>query len=130
MGKCYDTMVSFKTLVLGASTNQKRYAYKTISLLLKNKIEVIPMGIKPGFIEGLFIVRPFSFQKNIHTVSLYLSPALQEEYFDFIIDLKPQRVIFNPGTENLELAKKLNEFGIAYENSCSLVLLSTNQYKS
>ncbi len=130
MGKRYDTMVSYKTLVLGASANQKRYAYKAVVLLLKNKIEVIPMGIKPGIIDGLLIVKPFIFQKGIHTISIYLSPALQVEYFEFIINLKPQRVIFNPGTENPEFTKKLNEVKIPFENSCSLVLLSSNQYKS
>ena len=67
-------------------------------------------------------------QENIHTVSLYIRPILQEEYFDFVISLEPKRVLFNPGTENHRFNKLLDEKNIYWENSCSLVLLSTNQY--
>ena len=69
-------------------------------------------------------------QENIHTVSLYVGAARQEDYYDFIINLAPKRVIFNPGTENPQFAQKLNKAGIFWENACTLVLLSTNQYQS
>ena len=66
--------------------------------------------------------------KNIHTVTLYLNPKHQKAYYDYLIELKPQRVIFNPGTENPIFYKRLKEAGISYEIDCTLVLLSTNQY--
>tara|TARA_S200000501_G_scaffold23690_1_gene20487 strand:- start:356 stop:727 length:372 start_codon:yes stop_codon:yes gene_type:complete len=123
-------MVNYKTLVLGASTNNQRYSFQAVVRLLEADIEVIPMGIKQGKIADVKIVPPFSFQKDIHTVSLYLSPPKQVEYMDFIFRLKPKRVIFNPGTENIIFSKKLSERGIFWENACNLVLLSTNQYQT
>lgn len=123
-------MVKFKTLVIGASINPERYAYKAIQLLVKNEIEVVPMGVKPGFVANLLIVSPLIVQINIHTITLYLGTSKQEPYYDFILKINPKRVLFNPGTENPKLAKLLNEKGILWENACTLVLLSTNQYKT
>ncbi|MDB4064070.1 CoA-binding protein [Flavobacteriaceae bacterium] len=123
-------MVEFKTLVIGASINPERYAYKAIQLLVKNEIEVVPMGVKPGFVANLLIVSPLIVQVNIHTITLYLGASKQEPYYDFILKINPKRVLFNPGTENPKLAKLLNGKGILWENACTLVLLSTNQYKT
>ncbi|MDA7570799.1 CoA-binding protein [Flavobacteriaceae bacterium] len=123
-------MVEFKTLVIGASINPERYAYKAIQLLVKNEIEVVPMGVKPGFVANLLIVSPLIVQVNIHTITLYLGASKQEPYYDFILKINPKRVLFNPGTENSKLAKLLNGKGILWENACTLVLLSTNQYKT
>ena len=123
-------MVKFKTLVVGASINPERYAYKAIHLLVKHEIEVVPMGVKPGFVANLLIVSPLIVQVNIHTITLYLGASKQEPYYDFILKINPKRVLFNPGTENPKLAKLLNEKGILWENACTLVLLSTNQYKT
>ena len=123
-------MVKFKTLVIGASINPERYAYKAIQLLVKNEIEVVPMGVKPGFVANLLIVSPLIVQVNIHTITLYLGASKQEPYYDFILKINPKRVLFNPGTENPKLAKLLNGKGILWENACTLVLLSTNQYKT
>lgn len=123
-------MVGYKTLVLGATPNPARYAYKAVHQLLNKKVEVVPMGIKEGVIASIPIVSVNEQQENIHTVSLYVSAARQEEYYDFIINLAPKRVIFNPGTENPQFAQKLNKAEISWENACTLVLLSTNQYQS
>ena len=123
-------MVKFKTLVIGASINPERYAYKAIHLLVKHEIEVVPMGVKPGYVANLLIVSPLIVQINIHTITLYLGTSKQEPYYDFILKINPKRVLFNPGTENPKLAKLLNEKGILWENACTLVLLSTNQYKT
>jgi hypothetical protein len=59
---------------------------------------------------------------------LYLNPKRQQAYYEYIIDLKPARIIFNPGTENPEFYKRLEAASIDYEAACTLVLLSTNQY--
>ena len=123
-------MVKFKTLVIGASINPERYSYKAIHLLVKHKIEVIPMGIKPGLVANLSIVSPLIVQNNIHTITLYLEASKQYLYYDFILKINPKRVLFNPGTENPELANLLNEKDVLWENACTLVLLSSNQYKT
>ena len=123
-------MVDYKTLVIGASPNSHRYSHQVVLRLFEAGIEVVPMGIKEGKIGNIKIVPPFTPQKEIHTISLYLSTKKQDKYTDFIIKLKPQRLIFNPGAENKILAKKLNTEGIFWENACNLVLLATDQYQT
>lgn len=131
MGERNDSMVvPYKTLVLGASIKPERYAYQAVVLLQKHQIEVVAMGIQSGEIGSTSVVEPFIKLKAIHTVSIYLSPKHQSAYFDYVIDLRPQRVIFNPGTENLVFTKLLDKAGILWENACTLVLLSTNQYQT
>ena len=124
-------MVSnYKTLVLGASLKPERYSYHAVVQLIKNNIQVIPMGLVEGQIDSISIVKPFVHLKNIHSVSIYLTPHRQQEYYNYLIELKPQRVLFNPGTENPEFAQLLEASGIYWENGCTLVLLSTNQYQT
>ncbi len=123
-------VTDFKTLVLGASLKPQRYAYRAVVHLNRKNIEVVPMGVVNGQIDTVSIVKPFEPLMNIHTVSLYLAPQRQQEYYNYLIDLKPKRVLFNPGTENPELAQLLTVSGIQWENACTLVLLSTDQYQT
>ena len=117
-----------KTLVLGASLNENRYSNIAIKRLRGKEIEVIAMGLKTGFVVDVKIDTQRIDFKKIDTITLYLNPKRQVEYYDYIISLKPRRVIFNPGTENLEFVKLLHENNIESEVACTLVLLSTNQY--
>ena len=130
MGEYHDSMVNYKTLILGASPNKERYSFKAVISLFNAGIDVIPMGIKEGKIANIKIVAPFTVLKDIYTISLYLAPQKQDQYLDFILKLKPHRIIFNPGTENKIFAKKLSASGIFWENACTLILLSTNQYQT
>jgi|TARA_A200000159_G_C7262713_1_gene313835 hypothetical protein len=116
------------TLVLGASTNIQRYSNIAIKKLVLNKIEVKAIGLKTGVVENVLIEKDLVKFKNIHTVSLYLNKLRQKEYYDYIISLKPKRVIFNPGTENPDFYRILKSNHISYFEACTLVLLSTNQY--
>ncbi len=122
--------MDYKTLVLGASTNPERYAYKAVVLLTQTKIEAVAMGVTEGTIGSVIILKPFTAVEDIHTLSLYLAPDRQKAYYEYILALKPQRVLFNPGTENNELAQLLTQAEIPWENACTLVLLSTNQYQT
>lgn len=117
-----------KTLVFGASTNPSRYSYLAVNKLLDHGYQVLAYGIKKGNVESVKIDTELMPYKNVHTVTLYLNPNNQKAYYDYIISLKPKRVIFNPGTENTEFYKLLEQAGIGYEVACTLVLLSTNQY--
>jgi predicted CoA-binding protein len=117
-----------KTLVLGASTNPERYSFIAISRLLQYDHEVVAIGLRNETVFGIQFETGFPDFKDVHTVTLYLNPQRQKEYYDYIVSLKPKRVIFNPGTENPELYKLLAENGIEAEVACTLVLLSTHQY--
>jgi len=117
-----------KTLVLGATTNKDRYAYKAIHNLVGKSHQVVAIGAK----KGMALDVPIETEKipflGIDTVTLYLNPKRQKEYYNYIISLQPRRVIFNPGTENPEFYTILKENSIEVEVACTLVLLATNQY--
>ena len=117
-----------KTLVLGASLKSNRYSNYAIQRLVANNIEAVAFGLKKGNISGVEIDDELLNYEAINTVTLYLNPKRQEAYYNYIIDLKPKRVIFNPGTENPEFYDILKENNISFEAACTLVLLSTNQY--
>lgn len=117
-----------KTLVLGASLSPSRYSNMAINRLVDNDQPVEAVGLKKGEVAGIEIATTKEPFEDIHTVTLYLNPQRQEEYYDYILSLKPQRVIFNPGTENPELYEILRENDIEMEVACTLVLLGTNQY--
>jgi len=117
-----------KTLVLGASTNPSRYSYLAIQRLISNKQQVKAVGRKEGEINGVKIRTTKKIFKNIHTITLYLNKKNQVEFYDYILEVKPKRVLFNPGTENIELEDLLFKNNIAFEKACTLVLLSLGEY--
>ncbi len=117
-----------KTLVLGASLNPARYSNLAINRLVKHDQPTVAVGLREGNVEGVEIkTEKYPFE-DIDTVTLYLNAKRQKEYYDYIISLQPERVIFNPGTENPELYDLLHKNGIDYENACTLVMLSSHQY--
>lgn len=117
-----------KTLVIGATTNKDRYAYKAIQSLINKSHQVVAIGAKEGMALDVKIETKKVLFKGIDTVTLYLNPKNQEEYYDYIISLKPRRIIFNPGTENPEFYERLKQNNIEFEVACTLVLVATNQY--
>ena len=118
----------FKTLVIGASTRPGRYSNMAIRRLVDQNVETTAFGIRGGTVSGIQIKDNFADFQNIDTVTLYINPKHQKEYYQKIIDLNPRRVIFNPGTENPEFFEVLENAGIEVEVACTLVLLATDQY--
>lgn len=116
------------TLVIGVSNNPSRYAYLAFNKLTNSGFNAIAVGKRDLEINGHPIHREIDFNWNIHTVTLYVNPVLQQNYYDSILKLKPSRVIFNPGTENPEFAKVLLENEIEAIEACTLVMLTTRQY--
>ncbi|MBP7395570.1 MAG: CoA-binding protein [Flavobacterium sp.] len=117
-----------KTVVLGATSKPEKYAFKAISLLVEKGHSVIAIGQNAGEVAGVKIKTKAIPLKNIDTITLYLNPARQRDYYNYIVEAKPKRVVFNPGTENPELYQLLELNGIQVEVACTLVLLTLNQY--
>ena len=117
-----------KTLVIGASTNPERYSFKAINSLLNHNHSVVAIGQKIGEVSDVKIQTKQIPLKNIDTVTLYVNPKNQRDYYNYILQLQPKRVIFNPGTENPEFYQLLKSNNIEVEVACTLVLLATNQY--
>ncbi|HPI80594.1 MAG: CoA-binding protein [Cyclobacteriaceae bacterium] len=119
-----------KTVIVGATTNTGRYAYLAATMLREHGHPIVPIGIKKGEVMGETIldIRQKPPIKGVDTITLYIGPQHQEEWYDYLIGLKPKRIIFNPGTENPAFEKKANEAGIETEEACTLVLLRTHQF--
>jgi len=117
-----------KTLVLGASANPSRYSFLAINKLRANGYPVVAVGKNDASVADVKIFKEKIASENIDTVTLYLNPVHQKEYYDYIVSLKPTRIIFNPGTENPELSKLATQNGIEPVQACTLVLLATGQY--
>lgn len=117
-----------KTLVLGASTNPERYANRAIHRLVSAGHEVVAVGLRAGNVAGIEIKTGQPMFENIDTITLYVGPANQSVFYNYILSLKPRRVIFNPGAENPELIELLEKNNIEAEIACTLVLLGTGNY--
>ena len=117
-----------KTLVLGASSNPDRYSFLAVNKLLANHHSVVAVGNKAGSIQSVTIQKEMPTDTDIDTITLYLNPTNQLPYYDNILAIKPKRIIFNPGTENEELAKLAQQKGIETIEACTLVMLSTSQF--
>ena len=116
------------TLVFGASLKAERYSNLVIHRLIAKGHDVKAFGLRKGVVASVNIDTELLPYEGIDTVTLYLNPKRQVEYYDYIIGLNPKRVIFNPGTENVEFYELLSKNNIPYEEACTLVLLGTNQY--
>lgn len=116
------------TLVIGASTNTERYSNKCIKLLKEHKIKTYAIGNRAGTAYTVNIETGFPHYTDINTVAIYLSPKNQQAYYDYIISLQPQRILFPPGTENHEFEIKARANGIITEQACPLVMLNVGTY--
>ena len=117
-----------KTLVLGASENPARYSFLAINSLRKHQHDVEAIGRKKGKVLDVDISTDKKPLQSVDTITLYINPNNQKEYYDYILSLQPKRIIFNPGAENDELYHLAQKNGIQPLEACTLVLLSTGQY--
>ena len=122
-------MTDWNTAVIGVTPNQNRYAFKAVTELTAHKYPVTALGFRKGSVAGNDIILDWpNHIENLKVVSMYIGPARQPDFYDYIINLHPNKVIFNPGTENDEFYQLLKNNGIEYEEACTLVLLSTGVY--
>ncbi len=119
-----------KTVIIGATTNPSRYAFLAADMLAHYHHEVVPVGIKKGEVVGQSIldIHTKPAIPNVDTVTLYIGPQHQPEWYTYILSLRPKRIIFNPGTENEEFEKLAEDNGIEALEACTLVLLRSAQY--
>jgi uncharacterized protein len=117
-----------RVLVLGASSNPQRYSNMVMRDLRYYNHEVVAVGRKSGEVEGMKIQTNLPEDSIIDTVTVYLSEQNQGPYMAYLKNLKPKRVIFNPGAENDKLAMELEKLGVECLEACTLVMLRTNQF--
>ncbi|WP_073097741.1 CoA-binding protein [Cyclobacterium lianum] len=119
-----------KTVIVGASPNPSRYAFTAARMLKDREVPIVPVGIKKGEVFGEEIknLREKPPVEDVHTVTLYIGPQNQPEWYGYILSLNPKRMIFNPGTENQEFMEMAKNQGVEVLAACSLVLLQTGQF--
>lgn len=117
-----------KTMVLGATPDSGRYAYLAANSLTRHGHEIINVGIKQGVVAGVPIQKPDEIHADVDTLTLYVGPSNQRPLYDYILETNPKRIIFNPGTENMELEAMAQKQGIETVHGCTLVMLSIGAY--
>ncbi len=116
------------TVVIGASPDPSRYSFLATNKLKQHGHKVYPVGIHEGEINGEKILTDKPHIENVDTVTMYVHPRNQKSWIDYILALKPKRIIFNPGAENPELEKLAIAQGVECLDACTLVMLSIGQY--
>ncbi len=117
-----------KTLVIGASENPERYSNKAIHMLRAHHHPVVAIGNRKGQVADVAFGKEMDTFEQVDTITLYINPKRQPQYYNYFLSLQPKRIIFNPGTENPELAALAGTQGIEIQEACTLVLLTTGQY--
>ncbi len=117
-----------KTLVMGASLKPERYSNKAIKMLRDRDYPTVAVGLREGNVDDVEITTEQEFYPDIHTITIYVGEDRLEPSEDYLLSLKPKRIIFNPGAENIRFAKKAEAAGIEVVHACTLVMLSTKQY--
>jgi predicted CoA-binding protein len=117
-----------KSVVLGASDNPGRFSNKAVRSLLRNGYDPVAVGPRAGNIKEIEILTGRPEIEDVDTILLYLGPQRQAEWYDYVIGLKPKRVIFNPGTNNPEFREMLKEKGIETVEDCALIMLNSGAY--
>ena len=115
-------------VVLGASPNPDRFSYKAVKRLISNSYQVVAIGKHEGKIGNVPIIVGQPAISNVHTILIYLAPKHQGEIFDYVLSLRPKRVIFNPGTESPEFEEWLESYDIKVVRDCSLVMMSLGRF--
>ncbi len=115
-------------VVLGASPDPDRYSNKAVRRLISNHFEVAAIGKRKGMIGDIPIITGQPPLNNVHTVLIYLSPSHQSEIFDYVLSLRPRRVVFNPGTESPEFEEMLESYNIKVVRDCSLLMMASNRF--
>ena len=119
-----------KTVIIGATPNASRYAYLAAERLTEHQHEIVPVGIKRGEVFGKSIlpIREHPIIIDVDTITLYIGPVHQPEYYNYLLGLKPARIIFNPGTENEEFMALARQQGVEVVIGCTLVMLGVGNY--
>jgi uncharacterized protein len=123
-------MENKKTVIVGATPNPSRYAYLAAGRLQSSRHDIVPLGIRRGsvFGEEILDIRKRPAITNVDTITMYIGPQRQPEWYEYLLSLKPKRIIFNPGTENDEFIRLAESAGIETVDGCTLVMLRSGQY--
>lgn len=116
------------TLVLGASLKEMRFSHICVKTLVSGHLPVFAFGLREGMIGSIPVQTGFPELKNIQTVTLYLGPQNQKPWYNYILKMNPERVVFNPGTENMEFENLLTDAGIEVIEDCTIMMIQSGRF--
>jgi len=119
-----------KTVIIGSNTSPLKYPQQAASMLQEANIKFVPVGVVEGYVLGEKILNIYEnpIIENVHTITLYVNPSKQKQWFGYMLGLNPSRIIFNPGTENQAFKSLAESKGIECLNACTLVMLSIGNF--
>ena len=101
---------------------------QAIHMLRSYGHEVFGVGRSDAMVGDVEINGGTPKMSMIDTITLYVNPSVLELYKDYIREINPRRVIFNPGTEDESFMSELAQMGILVQEACTLVSLRTKQF--
>jgi predicted CoA-binding protein len=118
-----------KVVILGASAKPERFSNRAFHMLLEYGHTPLPFAPALLELDGVRVFKSLGeILGPVDTLTMYVGAAISSGLEKDILQLRPKRVIFNPGSENPELQERLMAAGIAVEEACTLVILRTNQF--
>ena len=122
--------MSKKTVIVGSTPRPYRYAHQAAVMLDEREIPFIPLGIQEGEVLGRDILNVYDKPQieEVDSLTMYISAPRQKEWYDYLLSLKPKRIIFNPGSENYEFKKRAESEGVECLEACTLVMLSVGNF--
>lgn len=119
-----------KTVIVGSTPKPYRYAHQAALMLDERDYPFIPLGIQHGDVLGRDILNIYDRPhiEDVDTLTLYINPGRQKDWYEYLLSLRPKRIIFNPGSENPEFKKLAEKQGIECLEACTLVMLSVGNY--
>lgn len=116
------------TLVVGVSLGANRYANAACRQLRAAGHDVVGLGLRAGDENGIPVLTGTPEIEGVDTITLYINPQRQAALIDYLLGLKPRRIIFNPGTENPDFMSRARAAGVEPIVDCTLVMLSAREY--
>ena len=115
--------------IIGASDRKDRFAHMAMTALSEHGHNVKLVNPFKESIDGNKCYKSVrDINEKINTVTLYVNPHRFKDHIEEVVQAKPERVIMNPGTEDVEMEKILVEAGIKVYRACTLVLLSSGRF--
>ena len=115
--------------VVGASPKDDRYSNFAMRMLTEHGHNPIPVAHARQEVLGRKAYQTLaSVPDRIDTVTMYIRPSRQAQVLDDVVQIRPHRIIFNPGTENPGEYDRLRMASIEVLEACTLIMLSTGQF--
>lgn len=112
-------------VIVGASPKPERISHQAVTRYRDRGWTVVPVNPAGEAVAGIPALKDLSAAKPpVDIVCLYVNPTIGRGLVDQIAALKPRLVWLNPGTEDADLRRNLEQRGLKVVEACTLVVLA------